>query len=280
MIRKLAIAVDVNGVIGNAGKLLCNCPADMANFANFTRGTALIVGRKSAEEMFALGFSPSESRPLIVLTETGKLSPTGESVRHVYYVNNLVDAIDLAVDLYHEKGLLGYTVAGGKTVYDQYLLNTNGYGLDAVYITTFQKQMTNLASPNVVKLAGGHPGSQLSKMLRNPKSQYFNANVHGGIHGVGPTRIPTTFAYIYDTFRLDPAGISLLPNNVLRICGSSGIVTIPLNTIAGYQESRGAAHLEIYTAYHKFDIRMNSGYAGITYLKHIIDQHLITKGIK
>lgn len=280
MIRQLAIAVDVNGCIGNAAKLLCNCPADMVNFAKFTRGTALIAGRKTAQEMLGLGFTPSESRPLVVLSEASKLSPVGDCVRHVYYAKNLAEAVDTAVNVSAKTGLLGYTVVGGKTVYDEFLLPASGYKLDAVYLATFQMPMVDSSSPDAVRLAGGYPGSQLGYMMNNPKSCYLNADVHAGVPGTGPKRIPVSFSHIHDAMQLDPTGVTVMPNEVLRIVGANGTHAIPLNTITGYCESRGAAHLEVFTQFHKFDIRLSSGYSGVAYLKHIIDQHLISKGSK
>lgn len=278
MIRKLAIAVDVNGVIGNAGKLLYYSQPDMAHFAQFTRGTVLICGRKSADEMLDLGLKPSASRPLLVITENGILEDCPPA--HIYYAANLPSAVDMAYEIATKNGLLGYTITGGKTVYDEYLLKVCEYPLDAAYIATIQKSLFSPTSPDVVRLAGGHPGVRIQQMMRNPKASSYTIETTGRVSPSTLTRSPVTFAHVYDALEYDHEGVQVLPNGLLRIYGTNGVITIPLHAITGHVESRGSAHLEIHTSFHKFDVRLNSGYPGIAYLKHIIDQHLITKGSK
>lgn len=118
--RQIAISMNQNGVIGIEDRLLFSAPADLAKFAKFTDGTSIIAGCFTAQQMVKYGMRIKERRPLIVITESRFLDgTTKDDDKWIYYVKNLQEALIQAEVLALDLNLNGYTVAGGKRVYDE-----------------------------------------------------------------------------------------------------------------------------------------------------------------
>lgn len=157
ILRQVALAALPDGTIGNEDKLLFTCPTDLANFVEFTKHTVVIAGRLSAKEMLLAGFKPSAKRPLLVISESGSISPIIKSdqiAKFIFYAVSLDKALKMAVNLSAAYDLNGYTVCGGKTVYDAFfdLLDAGKTILNRAYIfSTEFDESSAITSP--VKLS-------------------------------------------------------------------------------------------------------------------------------
>lgn len=279
MIRQLAIATDINGVIGASGKLLYKSKTDLANFARFTRGTVMIAGRNTAQEMLDMGVPLTNKRPMVVVSEMGHVRVGADNAGHVYYADSLSDAILVATNVAELNGLLGWTIVGGKSIYDQFLLPAFGVKLHMVYMATFQTPLIDPADHEAVKLAGGHPEKWLKDLLQEQFLDDYVMDVTAD--DLLTPRLAATFSYGYDVGNYDPRDVKLKAGGrVLEIDATAGTITLPLDQIVGYVERRLITQLDLHTANRSFEIRLGTGQAGLRYLQHIIDQHLIYKGIK
>ena len=127
MVRIGAIwAENIDRGIGLNGKMAWHVPGDLAQFKSATRGTAILMGRKTFE---SLDYKPLPGRLNIVLTKC----PQDWKFNDVYFV----DDIDAAIDLAEEKGYQFMSVIGGASLIEQALpyldiarvtmLKTNAY---------------------------------------------------------------------------------------------------------------------------------------------------------
>lgn len=111
MSRKIGLiwAQDIDGVIGNDGQLPWSLPEDLKHFADVTKGSAVIMGRKTWDSL------PESSRPLkgrlnVVLTNQPDWSAKG-----AHPVSSLDDALEATGD--YER----VWIIGGGSVYQQAL---------------------------------------------------------------------------------------------------------------------------------------------------------------
>ena len=112
------VAVAENGVIGNDGDMPWHIPEDLAHFKRQTIGHPVIMGRITYEGIVEGLGEPLPGRTSIVLT-----SRSLETPENVIVANDLADAIDAAeeaADEHHEGVDRGF-IAGGATVYEQFL---------------------------------------------------------------------------------------------------------------------------------------------------------------
>lgn len=119
ILRQLAIAMTPDGLIGAGKDLLFTNAVDLSNFSLFTKHTVLIAGRNTAQQMINMGIKLSDTRPLIVISESGIL--TGKyraNEKFICYANSLTHALKMAESF---QALNGYTVVGGATVYEEFL---------------------------------------------------------------------------------------------------------------------------------------------------------------
>lgn len=122
ILRQLAIAMTPDGLIGSGDKLLFTNPADLSNFALFTAHTVMIVGRKTAQQMIDMGVQFGKRRPVVVISEKGVLQNVPhETSKYVFYANSLIKALKMAEETSDRFDLNGYTVCGGKQVYEEFL---------------------------------------------------------------------------------------------------------------------------------------------------------------
>lgn len=111
MVRIGAIwAENVDRGIGLNNKMAWHVPGELAGFKRSTRGTAILMGRKTFE---SLDYKPLPGRLNIVLTKR----PQDWKFDDVYFV----DDIDAAIDLAEEKGYQFMSVIGGASLIEQAL---------------------------------------------------------------------------------------------------------------------------------------------------------------
>ena len=105
-------AVAENGVIGVDGGMPWHYPADMAHFKETTMGHPVIMGRTTFESIAAQLDGPLPGRTNVVLSGSDPAVPEG-----VVVVESVTDAIEAARGTGAETAF----VAGGATVYEQFL---------------------------------------------------------------------------------------------------------------------------------------------------------------
>lgn len=113
-------AVAENGVIGHNGAIPWDLPEDMARFKGETTGHPVIMGRRTYEGILEGLGEPLPNRTSIVLT-TREL----ETPENVERARGLEAAIGIAERDARERGVDRAYVAGGATVYEALLPETD-----------------------------------------------------------------------------------------------------------------------------------------------------------
>ncbi len=112
---KLIAGVASNGVIGSEGSLPWHYPEDLKHFKETTEGCPVIMGRVTYEDIVTNNGSPLPSRDSIVLTS--KQTVMFDDMDTVHVVSSIDEAHDLAFDLADSSVF----VAGGESVYRQFM---------------------------------------------------------------------------------------------------------------------------------------------------------------
>ena len=121
MIISIIVAMAKNRVIGNKNALPWRLPADMEHFRQLTVGKPVIMGQKTFE---SIG-KPLPGRTNIVLTLDENFQAPGCIIAH---------SVDEALQTAKKKGTGEVMVAGGASVYRQFLPLTN-----KMYLTLINK---------------------------------------------------------------------------------------------------------------------------------------------
>ncbi|MFC7140798.1 dihydrofolate reductase [Halosimplex aquaticum] len=108
----LIAAVAENGVIGADGEMPWHYPDDLAHFKETTMGHPVIMGRVTYESISGQLGGPLPGRTNVVLTRSGV-----EAAEEV----EVVGSVDAAVEAAAATGAETAFVAGGATVYEQFL---------------------------------------------------------------------------------------------------------------------------------------------------------------
>jgi dihydrofolate reductase len=108
----LVAAVAENGVIGADGGMPWHYPADLRQFKETTTGHPVVVGRRTYESIADAVGGPLPDRTNVVLS-TRDLDLPGDAVR--------ADSVEAALAIARETGSEVAYVAGGATVYEQFL---------------------------------------------------------------------------------------------------------------------------------------------------------------
>ncbi len=108
----LVAAVAANGVIGADGEMPWHLPADLEHFRELTLGHPVVVGRRTNEAVRASLGGPLPGRTNVVLTTTPEALPNDVVA---------VDSVRAALDAAAATGTATAYVAGGGSVYEQFL---------------------------------------------------------------------------------------------------------------------------------------------------------------
>jgi dihydrofolate reductase len=108
----IIVAVAANGVIGADGSIPWHYSEDLRRFKRLTTGHSVIMGRRTYESILADLGEPLPDRTSIVLTTTDIDAP-----KEVYPVESVDDALQTA----REQATETVFVAGGESVYEQFL---------------------------------------------------------------------------------------------------------------------------------------------------------------
>lgn len=119
ILKQFTLACTPKGEIGKGDDLLFTSSVDFAKFKAFTRKTVMIAGRKTAQQMIDAKVRLHE-RAMVVISESGTLdNTTPEHDRKVVYATNFVEALEIAERMVEQENYLGWTIVGGKSVYEQ-----------------------------------------------------------------------------------------------------------------------------------------------------------------
>jgi dihydrofolate reductase len=110
----LVAAVAANGVIGADGGMPWHLPADLAHFRRTTVGHPVVLGRRTFDRVRTTVGGPLPDRTNVVLTTRPGSLPAHEDVV-------AVESVDAAVDAAAATGAATVYVAGGASVYEQFL---------------------------------------------------------------------------------------------------------------------------------------------------------------
>jgi len=105
-------AVAENGVIGSEGEIPWYIPEDLARFKDLTTGHPVVMGRVTYESIVDRLGGPLPDRTSVVLT-----SGDVEESEDIVAVGSVEEALDVLAEMDAETAF----VAGGETVYEQFL---------------------------------------------------------------------------------------------------------------------------------------------------------------
>ncbi|QOC57939.1 dihydrofolate reductase [Pseudomonas phage phiK7B1] len=244
--RQIAVSMNQNGVIGIEDKLLFSAAADLAKFAKFTDGTSLIVGRLTAQQMVNFNMRIKERRPLIVISESGVLKDTtSDDEKWIYYVKNLQAALIQAEVLAIDLNLNGYTIAGGKRVYDDYmdLIDAGKVRPNAAYL--FSHEMGPVVPALALKRDFNQVRVLLEARMINPSYVWHEADVLGKDSAGNPVRtVNGRFGYIHDKAEIDPSVVRKVGTQ-LRVDTDGGEVCLDLYGIVGWSRKQALESVEV-----------------------------------
>lgn len=274
MIKQLAICSTPDGVIGDKGELALVSKTDMHNFVRFTFGTVLIVGRTSAEEMLTRGFEPDRHRPLLVISKE-KIVDVIHKPDSIFYAPDFETAISYASNVAGHLGLRGFTIIGGKSVYEQTF--ESKIELDAVYLAeiTPGDSFDGFDSRTAVQLSLGTKSLRtvLCEKLGGDPNFVDPGEFEQELTEPKATRASMCLTKMYRTTKYDPKKVKLSAGGALRIKAASGELVVRVCDIGGYQRERERNAITLFTANGNLQIRLETE-AEINFLQLTIDQHL------
>lgn len=266
LLRQVSVAMTLDGVIGDGPNLLFNSRLDLAEFYEFSKKTILIVGRHTAQQLIEYGVYPTQDRPFLVISEKNLINAGPVAVgtkcdkfaaceRWLLYTESLQEAIPLAEKYAKVFNLVGWTVVGGKKVYDELFERvdkTNGaIRLNRAYIFTVQEDL--LAPTKPVKL--DYDYDRLCKMLRNrfvdPASFHLITDTHLNVqhHTVASSSVAVrgsscvTFITDKEVFDTNSAHLN---KTHLKVYTTIGEVWLLRDQIEGWHAKRGASVVDVY----------------------------------
>lgn len=123
MLKQVALSMTPKGVIGVGDRLFVTSSTDFSAFVNFTKNTVMIVGMKTARQMFDAGVTPSRKRPmLVVMTRDGLPNWfKTDTSPYIYFAKEFnAETLALAESIAQQNDNDGWTVCGGKGIYEAF----------------------------------------------------------------------------------------------------------------------------------------------------------------
>lgn len=243
-LRQLAINTTENGCIGKGKKLLFSSPADLSRFAKFTRGTVLIVGKHTAEQMIEAGARVNRNRPLMVITKDGHVPTTHTTIddeKWIYYASSLKEALEAAEGLVLELNLNGWTIAGGKQVYDEFfqLLAKTSMRLTSAYAFVHESEPKNLIGGVRLDIDWQKMEALICRNMASPRSIWNQVDSIGLLPDGSRARAKNPRAIsIYDASYIDPWEAAL-NGDVLTVVTTTGPMHLDRHFIKGWHTRDG-----------------------------------------
>ncbi|WP_255190738.1 dihydrofolate reductase [Natronobeatus ordinarius] len=128
------VAVAENGIIGADGDMPWDVPEDLAHFRETTVNHPVIMGRITYEGILEALGEPLPGRTTVVLTSRG-LEEESTDYENVVVANGLEESLEAAAAAADERhdGVDRIFVAGGATIYEQYLPAVDRLVLTEIY---------------------------------------------------------------------------------------------------------------------------------------------------
>lgn len=252
-LKQFALACTPKGEIGKEDELLFTSSVDLARFKAFTRKTVMIVGRKTAQQMIDAKVRLHE-RAMVVVSEEGLLTDTtGEQIRKIVYAANFDQAIRIAQRIAELEGYLGWTIVGGKSIYEQMFdqLDKGNLRINRAYM--FVTDLPDWAIPSVpvklnrdvaqiVSLVCARMTEESVKIQRsdtvlNRRVSSFPASPFRGTNGA--------VYNIVDKGQFDFENVSYETNGVLNVKSGGNNETIVPHHIVGYSYRQDVDSVEV-----------------------------------
>lgn len=239
-----------DGLIGVDGKLAFTSKADFARFAKFTDCTVMIAGLNTADQMIEAGVSLKSRRPMVVITETGIVKGTcDEDEKHIYYAKNLPEAISAAKAIAKDHNLNGFTVVGGKRVYDDYLdLVAEGRAvLKHVYafVCVLEEPGASYLKDKVK-----YDFNSLDKLLKSrmvsPSAYDIQVDVVGKDYTGSVCRpSKSAFVYFYDREYIDPTQVKVMDTSI-EVELDNGVERLDRYGLEGFHYKKGLNTVDVH----------------------------------
>lgn len=280
ILKQMAIAITSQGAIGVENELLFTNPRDLQNFAEFTHRTAMIVGRNTAQQMSDHNVEPHPCRPMIIVSTSGKIVTftSRAASANVYYVDSLHAAVRLAESMIDSGPVLGWTIAGGKMLYEEFLsgVHLNKYHPNQVYLHEYMEE-PEPGTDHVYKLkfTAEQIRSLLTVKMVEPRSSNLMYAVATKCATGSPyRRIEVEAEWITDGKYLDLRDISV-SNGDMMIQLDGGFFNVTIDQIAGYarREDTNTIGISFKSGAESVEVRPKGNSKGaVNAIQAIIDQ--------
>lgn len=251
LLKQVSVAMTPSGVIGDGPDLLFKSRFDLSQFASFTHKTVMIVGRHTAQQLFDMGVYPNENRPFVVISESNsvrRIHNLGEA--WLFYAKDLSQAIELSETYATAFNLIGWTVIGGKIVYDSLFeaMDAGKVRLNRAYIF---KADVDVKVSKPVQLKTDY--SSLTNILfRNrmidPIFFSVKTDTELRVENSGKAtfiRGDCETTYVYDKAIYDVEAAYLTKTHI-RVSCTNGEYRLLRSEIAGWHEKRGVNVVEVF----------------------------------
>lgn len=269
MLKQIAIAVTEKGAIGAKGELLFRCGLDMMHFANLTHRTVMIAGSATAKEMMGQAVTLSANRPMVVIGSSTVL-PNFKSREWLFYADNLRDAVELAAELAEDMCLSGWTIIGGRQVYQSWIVSN--IGINRAYVLEAHFEPDCEVERQVVVLESAELIKHIHTKMAHPQQMSTRRSLMLTLNDEF-VRKDVTFHWLHCAQTLNPQVVKENAN-ALQIQTSAGVLTVQKGDITGYLSQRDRNAVQILTAAGQtHEIRFASnGAQSIASLTHTLDK--------
>ncbi len=124
----MVAAVAENRTIGDDGEIPWHYPADLAHFKQTTTGHPVIMGRRTYEGIADQLGGPLPERTNIVLSRSSMTLPAG-----AVHASGVQQAVDMAAEDAAQRGVDVVYVAGGESIYSDFLSRADQLVLTEVH---------------------------------------------------------------------------------------------------------------------------------------------------
>jgi len=126
----IVVAMTEEGVIGREGEMPWHYPEDLAHFRETTMGHPVVMGRVTYESIAAALGGPLPGRTNVVLTSRELDLPEGAIA-----VDSIEAALDVAREAHDDADSGTVYVAGGGSVYEQFLPRADRLEVTEIHAT-------------------------------------------------------------------------------------------------------------------------------------------------
>lgn len=271
MLRQISIALTDNGAIGVGEDLLFHSSMDMKNFASLTQRTVMIAGTTTARQMMRMkaGVTLDSNRPMVVIGKSD-VRPNAKSREWLFFADDFASGIKLAEEVAEDMCLSGWTIVGGRQVYNSFL--ASNISVNRAYVAEAHFEPIQPVEDQVVVATPATLLAQLKAKMAIPLHTCMSRTVMMVVDEED-VRHAVTFHWIHDEHEVNPKTVKELKDSLV-IDTNAGVLTIPKNSISGYLAQRERNAVQIITPGGQVhDVRFtSSGRQSIAFLTHTLDK--------